>query len=59
VILDKYECVACGYVYDPKEHNDVRFDELPQDYRCPNCGAELEMFHKVVIFNRANAPTVS
>ncbi len=33
----KYVCSICGYVYDPAEHNDVAFEDLPDDWRCPRC----------------------
>ncbi len=54
--MDKYECVACGYVYDPKEHHNIDFSLLPETFICPNCGAQIEMFQKVVIFDREHAP---
>jgi len=51
--MDKYEC-PCGYVYDPAEgdpeHNiapGTPFEELPDDWVCPKCGAEKEFFEKV------------
>lgn len=34
----KYICVVCGYIYD-EERKGVSFDELPNDWRCPSCGA--------------------
>lgn len=54
--MDKYECVACGYIYDPKEHKDIDFLSLPITFICPNCGAKIEMFHKVVIFDKEHSP---
>lgn len=33
----KYVCAVCGYVYDPKEHDGVAFDDLPEDWKCPKC----------------------
>ncbi len=32
----KYEC-PCGYVYDD-DVEDVKFEDLPDDYVCPICG---------------------
>ena len=29
--MDKYVCTACMWVYDPKENNDVAFEDLPED----------------------------
>ncbi len=51
--MDKYVCSMCGYVYDPKEgdpENNVEpgtaFEDLPEDWFCPVCGAEKEAFEK-------------
>jgi rubredoxin len=53
VIMDKYVCDICGYVYDPEAgdpDNDVSpgtsFDDLPADWVCPVCGAEKDDFSK-------------
>jgi flavin reductase (DIM6/NTAB) family NADH-FMN oxidoreductase RutF/rubredoxin len=44
---DKYYCTVCGYVYDPAqgdpEHGipaGTRFEDLPETWTCPVCGAE-------------------
>ena len=44
--MDKYQCVLCGYIYDPQKgdpDNDVapgtRFEDIPDDWQCPECGA--------------------
>jgi rubredoxin len=49
----QYEC-PCGYVYDPDEgdaeHNiavETTFEELPEDWVCPKCGAEKEYFERL------------
>jgi rubredoxin len=49
----KWECVVCGYVYDPAkgdpEHGvavGTRFEDLPAGWVCPDCGAEKDMFEK-------------
>jgi len=53
VVMSKYEC-PCGYVYDPAEgdyENGVEpgtaFEDLPDDWVCPTCGAEKEYFEKI------------
>ena len=33
----KYVCSICGYVYDPDEHDNIQFEELPEYYKCPRC----------------------
>jgi rubredoxin len=43
--LDKYECTACGYVYDPAAGDPdngippgTSFEALPDTWVCPQCG---------------------
>ncbi len=50
--MDKYECTICGYIYDPAKGADdvtpgTSFDDLPDDWVCPTCGADKDMFEKV------------
>ncbi len=42
----KYVCSICGYVYDPAEHDDVAFEDLPDDWRCPRCKQPKSKFNK-------------
>ena len=49
--MKKYVCDVCGYVYDPAEGDpdgDVAagtpFDDLPDDWVCPTCGASKKHF---------------
>lgn len=49
--MDRYVCEICGYVYDPNEGDldndinpDLPFEELPEDWACPTCGAPKEDF---------------
>ena len=51
--MDKYVCVVCGYVYDPEEgdpDNGVEpgtaFEDIPDDWTCPICGAGKDQFEK-------------
>ena len=51
--MDKYECLACGYIYDPAKGDPdngvapgTRFEDLPKDWVCPECGAGKDMFEK-------------
>lgn len=53
VKMKKYEC-PCGYVYDPEEGDaesnipaGTAFEDLPDDWVCPKCGAEKEFFERV------------
>ncbi|MGI6083654.1 MAG: rubredoxin [Limnochordia bacterium] len=50
----KYECTVCGYIYDPATgdpENDIppgtSFDDLPDDWVCPECGADKDAFEPV------------
>ena len=42
----KYVCSVCGYVYDPAEHDGVKFEDLPDDWRCPRCRQSKDKFNK-------------
>jgi rubredoxin len=49
--MKKYVCEVCGYIYDPAEgdpDNDVAagtaFENLPDDWVCPVCGADKSSF---------------
>lgn len=49
--MKKYVCSVCGYVYDPEKgdpENGVEpgtpFEELPEDWVCPVCGASKDEF---------------
>lgn len=49
-----YVCNGCGYEYDPAlgdPENDVRpgtkFDKLPEEWICPECGEDKTNFIKV------------
>ena len=51
--MDKYVCGPCGYVYDPAEGDPdngidpgTSFEDLPDDWECPICGAEKADFDK-------------
>ena len=41
----KYECMACGYIYDEAVEK-VKFEDLPDDFECPVCGVGKDMFVK-------------
>lgn len=51
--MDKYTCMTCNYQYDPElgdPGNNVApgtaFENLPEDWVCPVCGAEKCFFEK-------------
>lgn len=41
--MKKYVCELCGYVYD-EEAEGVKFEDLPEDWACPLCGAGKSEF---------------
>ncbi len=52
--MDKWECLVCGYIYDPEVGDPdggiapgTPFEQLPEDWVCPQCGASKDMFEKV------------
>ena len=52
--MKKYKCLMCGYVYDPAvgdPDNGVEagtaFEDLPDDWVCPDCGAGKDEFEAV------------
>jgi len=51
--MDKYTCSVCGYTYDPEKGDPesgispgTKFEDLPDDWVCPVCGASKEAFEK-------------
>ena len=52
--MSKWECRVCGYIYDPANgdpDNGVNagtaFENLPEDWVCPSCGANKDLFDKL------------
>ena len=52
--MASYECTVCGYIYDPEKgdpDNNIEpgtpFEDLPDDWVCPVCGAEKSEFERV------------
>ncbi len=51
--MKKYVCTICGYEYDPAvgdEDNGIApgtaFEDLPEDWVCPLCGADKGSFEE-------------
>lgn len=49
--MQKYVCTVCGYVYDPEVGDPdggiapgTPFEDIPEDWVCPTCGAEKSDF---------------
>ncbi|VDB00154.1 Rubredoxin [Olavius algarvensis spirochete endosymbiont] len=52
--MKKYVCDVCGYIYDPAEGDEdnevpagTAFEDLPEDWVCPLCGAEKSEFSEM------------
>ncbi|MGC9337440.1 MAG: rubredoxin [Candidatus Cloacimonadia bacterium] len=52
--MKKYECTVCGHIYDPEKgdpENGIElgtaFEDLPDDWVCPECGATKDMFEPI------------
>ena len=45
--MKKYRCLICGYIYDDSVES-VKFVDLPDDWKCPVCGAPKDMFEEIV-----------
>lgn len=50
-IAQKYQCTICGYIYDPEKGDPdsgvapgTPFENLPEDWVCPQCGATKDAF---------------
>jgi rubredoxin len=53
-IMEKWECLVCGYVYEPELGDPdgginpgTPFEELPEEWVCPECGAPKDQFKKL------------
>ena len=51
---DKAKCLVCGYIYDPEKGDPdggippgTPFDDIPDNWICPNCGATKDMFEVI------------
>ena len=49
--MKKYQCDVCGWIYDPEvgdPDGDIaagtRFEDIPDSWVCPVCGATKESF---------------
>ena len=52
--MSKWECGVCGYIYDPRKGDNMGgiepntpFEDLPDDWVCPACGANKDAFQVV------------
>ncbi len=52
--MPKYKCTVCGYIYDPALGDPdggvkagTKWDDVPADWVCPECGAGKDQFVKL------------
>ncbi len=45
--MKKYYCLGCGFVYNPAQEGGVGFNNLPEDWVCPVCGAPKSSFEVI------------
>lgn len=52
--MEKWRCLVCGWVYEPERgdpENGIEpgtsFEDLPDDWVCPECGAPKDQFEKM------------
>ena len=58
--MKKWQCVVCGYLYDetvgmPEDgiQAGTRWQDIPQDWTCPDCGVAKADFEMVLIDDAA------
>lgn len=42
----KYRCIICGHIYD-EENEGIKFEDLPDDWKCPICGVSKDKFERI------------
>ena len=52
--MAKWKCIVCGYIYDEETGDPdsginpgTKFEEIPDDWVCPLCGAPKDMFERI------------
>jgi len=52
--MSQWECTICGYIYDPAAGDPdagippgTSFENIPEDWICPDCGVSKDMFEKL------------
>jgi rubredoxin len=52
--MTKYECTACGYIYDPEKGHTASgvaagtaWEDVPEDWVCPICGMGKDGFEPI------------
>ena len=52
--MARYQCDACEYIYDPAIGDPdsgiapgTAFEDIPDDWECPDCGVTKDMLTKI------------
>jgi rubredoxin len=52
--MESWQCTICQYVYDPAQGDPengiapgTRFEDIPDDWVCPLCGAGKDSFERL------------
>ncbi len=52
--MKKYRCLMCGWIYDESAGDPgsgvepgTKFEDIPDDWVCPECGAGKEEFEEI------------
>jgi rubredoxin len=52
--MQRWRCTICQYIYDPAAGDPdsgiapgTRFEDIPDDWYCPLCGASKDMFEPI------------
>ena len=52
--MQQWICMACDYIYDPEKGDPdggiapgTAFEDIPDDWRCPQCGVGKDQFSAV------------
>ena len=54
--MAKYKCIMCGYIYDD-DKEDIKFEDLPEDWVCPMCFSPKSDFQKITEDNNKKEET--
>ncbi|AQZ94177.1 rubredoxin [Halopseudomonas phragmitis] len=54
--MKKWQCIVCGFIYDEAEGwpdegvaPGTRWEDVPADWQCPDCGVGKEDFEMIEI----------
>ena len=58
--MKKWQCIVCGFIYDEAEglpDEDIapgtRWEDIPDDWCCPECGVSKDDFEMVEMDSRS------